>query len=191
MFLSDISPKEANIINAAIHSIYELGVDQFKLRDVAAKAGVTTGAVTYYFDGKDELVIAAFNAVWQKLFIDIADYKGGWEISRFIHSLPTSEEKRKGWSVWLAFCGRAQASNELNSHYQVHYDKLEQHLLGTISEKSPWVSLTDIRLVIAAMDGIGLCATLNPKHWPKARQIESLQAMVGHLFTEGRNALDG
>ncbi len=181
---SDINPKAQNIASAAVEAIYERGLDRFKLTDVARKAGVTTGAVTYYFEDKDALLIAAFDETWRRMFADIAAYEGGWTLERFERSLPLDDNSRRGWSVWLAFCGRAQTSPEINRHYRNSYAQLEDLLGQSFAAHGDEVSHEDIRAVIAAMDGIGLCATLNESLWPATRQRECLRQMVGHLFKQ-------
>ncbi len=180
---SEINPKAQNIASAAVEAIYERGLDRFKLTDVARKAGVTTGAVTYYFEDKDALLIAAFDETWRRMFADIAAFEGGWVLERFEKSLPLDDKRRRGWSVWLAFCGRAQTSSEINQHYRKSYAQLEDLLMQSFAEHDDEVSRDDLRAVIAAMDGIGLCATLNEDLWPADRQRACLRQMIGHLFT--------
>lgn len=185
--LSDKAPlseKARAIAVAAIDAIHERGLDRFKLTDVARKAGVTTGAVTYYFEDKDALLLAAFDQTWQGLFSEIEAYDGGWELARFERSLPVSPERQKGWSVWLAFCGRAQTSNAINTHYRKAYARLEELLIEAAQHGEDDAARADIRTVIAAMDGIGLCATLHPDLWPAERQRETLNIMVGALFDQ-------
>ena len=182
MIRADASQKAQAIAVAAIDAIHERGLDRFKLTDVARKAGVTTGAVTYYFEDKDALLLAAFDEIWQQMFNEIEDYEGDWELERFEHSLPVSAERRRGWSVWLAFCGRAQTSESINRHYRKAFAELEDRLARSTDMTSNEQQRRDIRVVIAAMDGIGLSATLHPDLWPPERQREALTTMVGHLF---------
>ncbi|MEO1046350.1 MAG: TetR/AcrR family transcriptional regulator [Pseudomonadota bacterium] len=184
--LSESLPEKAQAIAAAaIDAIHEKGLDRFKLTDVARKAGVTTGAVTYYFEDKDALLMAAFNASWQRLFAQVEAYEHGWRLERFINSLPTSEDRQRSWSVWLAFCGRAQTSEAISEHYRLYYARLETLLLESIERENDETARHDIRTVIAAMDGIGLCATLHPELWPAKRQQQCLRDMLGHLFPDG------
>jgi len=184
MIRSDIPEKAQAIASAAVEAIHDRGLDRFKLTDVARKAGVTTGAVTYYFEDKDELLIAAFDETWRRMFSEIASYDGGWTLERFEHSLPVSDARKRGWSVWLSFCGRAQSSEEINRHYRESYSLLEDLLAESANSAGQSVTKDAIRSVIAAMDGIGLCATLHPDLWPAERQRETLRSMVGHLFRQ-------
>lgn len=183
MIISEKRTKKARAIAAAaVEAIREKGLDHFKLTDVARKAGVTTGAVTYYFDDKDALLTAAFEETWKRMFGEIEAFEGGWKIERFFNSLPITQENQNAWAVWLAFCGRAQTSEAINTQYRAFYSKLEALLLDSIKPSHPEVTPTAIRTVIAAMDGIGLCATLHPELWPPKRQRECLKDLLSNLF---------
>ena len=51
----------ARIMDAAMELFRERGFDQTTMRDIAAAAGVATGAAYYYFDSKDAIVLAFYN----------------------------------------------------------------------------------------------------------------------------------
>ncbi len=48
------------ILNAALHLFAEKGFDETTMRDIAAAAGMATGAAYYYFRSKEELVMALY-----------------------------------------------------------------------------------------------------------------------------------
>src|SRR3989442_1605138 len=48
------------ILDAALKLFRERGFDQTTMRDIAAAAGVATGAAYYYFRSKEELVMAFY-----------------------------------------------------------------------------------------------------------------------------------
>ncbi|MCE7997449.1 MAG: TetR family transcriptional regulator [Rhodobiaceae bacterium] len=180
MIQTELPKKAQAIAAAALDAIHEKGLDRVKLTDVARKAGVTTGAVTYYFEDKDAVLIAAFEESWRQLFRGIEAYEGGWEIERFLNCLPTTDQRRRGWSVWLAFCGRAQTSTTMNDLYRQAYAKLETLILCSAGLKESERSI--VREAIAALDGVGLCATLNPDLWPAKQQRSCLRTLLTPLF---------
>ena len=53
--------KKNAIVDAALHVVSEVGIAGLSMRVVAAKAGIPLGAVGYYFEGKDDLIQAAFD----------------------------------------------------------------------------------------------------------------------------------
>ena len=113
------------------------------------------------------------------LFEQIRAYGGGWRIERFVNSLPTTPTRRRHWSVWLAFCGRAQTSEPMNEIYRDFYAELERTLAEETGEDDRKRARAFAGNTIAAVDGVGLCATLHPKLWPAARQREALRALLG------------
>ncbi|MGK2949758.1 MAG: TetR/AcrR family transcriptional regulator [Acidimicrobiales bacterium] len=62
----------ARIVAAAVESFAELGFDASSTRDIARRAGVTQGLVTYYFASKDELWRAAADQIFGA-FDDLPD----------------------------------------------------------------------------------------------------------------------
>lgn len=62
--VGDREAKRAGLLNAAISVIAEEGYGGASLRNVAKRAGCTTGAVTYYFANKDEMVTAVAESLW-------------------------------------------------------------------------------------------------------------------------------
>ncbi len=48
--------RRAQIIRSAIDTIAELGYAQASLAQIARRAGITTGLISYHFSGKDELI---------------------------------------------------------------------------------------------------------------------------------------
>lgn len=55
--MSEIQPnqKKQNILNAAINVFIEKGFEDASMRDIAAEAGLTTGAIYHHYKNKDEL----------------------------------------------------------------------------------------------------------------------------------------
>ena len=176
--------KAARIVQAAVDAIYELGLDQVKLTDVAKKAGVTTGAVTYYFEDKDALLIAAFHWCCGAHLAEMQTISGGAPIEPFLGTLPTSPKRRRQWSVWLAFSVRAQTSKRMNRIYREHYDAAEQTVAAIVGVADTQRGRDVAGKIIAAMDGVGLCATLNPQQWPAERQRRALEDLLSPLFSQ-------
>jgi len=56
--------RRKQIIECAITAIAELGYAQASLAQIAKRAGVSTGVISYYFAGKDELIDAVIHHVY-------------------------------------------------------------------------------------------------------------------------------
>ncbi len=194
-----------SIAEAAIAVISEAGLDQARLRDVARAANVTTGAVTHYFDSKDAVLVAALEEVVRRTLAKqdrARKTPKAMEVGIFIQQaasyLPLDAESRMEWRVWLAFWGRAIADDRLRALHRQYYAEIVERLidvLPAIRQADPMPSTDQLRhcadAVIAALDGIGTRATLEPETWPAERQRETLATMllpVLTAFATGANA---
>ncbi len=54
--------RRKQVINATLECISESGFDGLTLETVAKKAGISKGVVSYYFKGKDDLILQSFRA---------------------------------------------------------------------------------------------------------------------------------
>jgi AcrR family transcriptional regulator len=55
------------ILDAALELFREQGFDSATMRDIAAKAGVATGAAYYYYASKDAIVMAFYERAWKEM----------------------------------------------------------------------------------------------------------------------------
>ncbi len=186
-----------SIAEAAIAVISEAGLDQARLRDVARAANVTTGAVTHYFDSKDAVLVAALEEVVRRTLAKqdrARKTPKTLEVRTFIHQagsyLPLDAESRSEWRVWLAFWGRAIADDRLRALHRQYYAEIVERLvavLPAIHHADPAPSADQLRhcadAVIAAIDGIGTRATLEPETWPPQRQRETLATLLLPVLT--------
>lgn len=64
--------RRAQIIECAIDAIAELGFAQASLAQIAKRAGVSTGVISYYFAGKDDLIREVAAHVYEvgRIFIE-------------------------------------------------------------------------------------------------------------------------
>lgn len=59
--------KHNDLIQAGLRIFARKGFDQAKITEIAAEAKVATGTFYLYFPGKDELLIAIFDLIWNEL----------------------------------------------------------------------------------------------------------------------------
>lgn len=194
----DFASQRRVIAAAAIAAIDDLGLDGARLRDVARAANVTTGAVTHYFDGKDAVLEAALEEVVRRILAKQErgrTRKGPLGVRTFISQacsyLPLDGEGRREWRVWLAFWGRAITDERLRALHRKYYEEIVERLadlLPSIRTRGPALSRRQLRrwadAVIAAIDGVGVRATLEPELWPPKRQRETLASLLLPVLTE-------
>lgn len=186
----DAEMQRRAIAQAAIEVIGASGLESARLRDVARAAGVTTGAVTHYFDGKDEVLLAALDDIVQRILRRAPKAAAGLGLGDALfemayENLPLDSEKRAEWRVWLAFWGGAMGDERLRARHRDYYVRMVGQLaeaLTALGGASPQDANRLADAVVAAVDGIGARATLEPEFWPASRQREALATLIKPLL---------
>jgi len=177
----DHDERRRALASAAAEAVARNGLDGVKLSDIARAAGVTTGALAHYFPDKDAVLAAALEEICARLVARIEARGARLKLEDFAGALPLDETGRKDWRVWLAYWGRAPFSESLRAIHQQYYLDIETALSERFAaaSKTPRVVASAI---IAAVDGVGTRATLEPEAWPPERQTALLAALLGPLF---------
>lgn len=195
----DALAQRQSLASAAITVIDGVGIEGARLRDVAKAARVTTGAVTHYFDGKDALLEAALAEVARRIrerLDDPADSRKS-PLDQAAAFLPLDEARRGEWRVWLAFWGRAIAEPRLavvhRDHYAGFVERLAASFVAQGAAADQAQGLADA--VIAAIDGVGTRATLEPDLWSPERQGRTLGLLLNSIHlaahpTDGAQDVD-
>jgi AcrR family transcriptional regulator len=103
----------SRVLDAAVACIAESGLDGTSIRQVAARASLSIGAVQHHFPTKDALLSAAMAHVeWtyrQRLARAAAGAADEGELlSRVVHALvPDGVDDRRATAPWLAFVAHA------------------------------------------------------------------------------------
>jgi TetR/AcrR family transcriptional repressor of bet genes len=177
----DHEERRRAIASAAVDTIAEHGLEGARLADIARTAGVTTGAIAHFFPDKDAVLAAALEEVCTRLMLHIGPPEGLPSFEDFAEALPLCDKSRGEWRVWLAYWGRAPYSEKLRQIHTQYYLDIETALADQLAQ------LTDAprdlaAAIIAAIDGIGTRATLEPECWPPERQRALLKMMLGSLL---------
>lgn len=194
----DAEAERARIAHAAVLVISDAGLDQTRLRDVAKAAGVTTGAVTHYFDNKEAVLEAALEEVVARTLkrmqaaeaLGAAKDLGGFA-DRVCSFLPLGEPGLSEWRVWLAYWGRAVHDERLRRVHAGYYQHFIEGLVPGLralprTDKRPSTAAARrcADSMVAALDGVGVRATLEPEQWPARRQKQMLRGVLLPLLRD-------
>ncbi|WP_405138076.1 TetR/AcrR family transcriptional regulator [Nocardia sp. NBC_01388] len=194
----DFAEQRRTIAAAAVAVIDKAGIDGARLRDVAAAAKVTTGAVTHYFDGKDAVLEAALSEVVRRMLERPApstDVPIGLVscIELFCGYLPLDARGLGEWRVWLAFWGRAMTDERLAAVHRRYYEEIVERITRRLSTLQGTSAPRELGVfadsVLAAIDGVGTRATLEPQSWPAERQRRTLSALLLPVLTALTNGI--
>lgn len=187
--LVDIEERRAELAAAAAQLIARAGVGAATMRDVAAEAGWTTGALTHYFADKRALLLYTFKAslAQRRAARDARDDERPKDalLQALEGALPLDDERRRHWMVTIAFCAQAAGDDELSAAQRDAYREfraataelavrcgVDDDIAGALAEQ-----------LIAIADGIALQALFDPISWPVHHQLTTLHETVEPLLS--------
>ena len=180
----DIQQRREVITDAAARVIARAGIEAATMREVAAEAGWTTGAITHYFDDKRDLLLATFQsslARRRSLRPPSTASAGDRLRSSLEGALPLDDERRRHWLVTLTCCTQSSDDPALAAAQRDAYREFRDHVAGLLPAAGP-TNGRDARAraehLIAAVDGVAIQAMFDPESWPAERQIEALDTVL-------------
>jgi AcrR family transcriptional regulator len=104
--------REAAVVGAAAEAIAEHGLANVRVSDIAERAGISPGHVTYYFPSKTELLMQAIRRSERSLADDVAHEIAGvddaWERLDLLIELSASQGVGDpGWQLWFEVWSQA------------------------------------------------------------------------------------
>jgi AcrR family transcriptional regulator len=184
----DIEQRRAQLTDAAARLIARSGLESATMREVAAEAGWTTGALTHYFTDKRELLLTTFQASLanrraQRPNDENADPAAQLRAS-LEGALPLDPARRRHWMVTIAFCSQAAGDAELAATQRAAYREFRDHVASLATR----CGLADAQhadacaeRLIAVADGIAVQALFDEQGWPARRQRERLDELLAPL----------
>jgi AcrR family transcriptional regulator len=178
----DVEARRQELTDAAARLIARAGIGAATMREVAAEAGLTTGALTHYFADKRELLQATLRASLQRR-IDRRRDTGGDARARLraslVGALPLDDESRRHWMVTVAFCAEAAGDDDLAQTQRDAYREFRTHIARLVSECVPAGDPGRLaERLIATVDGVALQALFDPESWPPPRQLDALDEVL-------------
>lgn len=180
----DAEERRATITDAAARVIARSGIEAATMREVAAEAGWTTGALTHYFADKHELLLATFQAslaTRRSLRPQAGHVDAATRLRTSLEgALPVDDARRRHWLVTLTCCTQAVDEPELAEAQAGAYREFRDHIASLVAELHTDVDpTTTAENWIAIADGIAVQALFDPESWPPDRQLAALHHALG------------
>jgi len=177
----DVAERRSQLTDAAARVIARSGIEAATLREVAAEAGWTTGALTHYFTDKRTLLLATFEASLahrRSLRPSSADVGPRARLRSSIEgALPLDADRRRHWLVTLTCCTQASDDSQLATAQREAYREFRDHVTELV-EAADLAGGDEARSLaerlIASADGIAIQAMFDPGSWPAQRQRDML-----------------
>ncbi len=183
--------RRKKIALAAIEVIAKKGLESTKLTDIGRLAGVTTGAITHYFNDKDAVLMAALEAAYDIMFerMNLVTKESEYSLFEVLSkALPTSPKSHQTMSVWLAFWSRSIPEPKVAHQQIAFHDRwhtfVTQQLIHhfTINNESIPENIDDLSEGLTAqINGLIIRGLVDSSDWPKTRQHKMLKAYLNTL----------
>ena len=162
---TSLEERRKQVLEAAVHSLTVNGYETVRLRDIARRAGVSTGLIQHYFESRDELLEEAFNYACRQFFEQWTEPSDpatpSWNL--LVDLLDETADPFHALT-WIEFTTASARHESLRDALRSVYDRWEVVLDGLIvrgaesGEFSPLLSVNDIiDILMVALDG-GLVA---------------------------------
>lgn len=194
----DHARRRDEIALVACRAVAQRGFERATVAQIARAAGYTTGMVAYYFDSKQEIILAALRLILRRMDQRLqrapaAARDGLLEV--LTEALPIDAQRRIECAFWTAFWGQLSADprlKRLNAWVHREYRKLfERCVAEQWPESHSWPAAVRgqaLRSLIAFLNGITTSAVSSPRDWPARVQIRQLELHLGLLRNWARGA---
>jgi AcrR family transcriptional regulator len=178
----DHSERREIFAAAALRVIMREGIAGLTVREVAREAGFTTGALTHYFQSKDQLLIEAseHSARLVRGRMERAEQtRPALAAIRKVVALalPLTAETRGYWRIWVGYWERSSYDDEVSRVMGLRYDEWRGRLARLLARAQEEGAVApDVQVqhaaesLVALVDGIGVQVLLGVGRIPPARQ---------------------
>ena len=168
--------KRQRLVEATAAVVARKGYAGTSMKDIAQEAGIAQGLIHYYFDSKDDLVMAVVKEACDQMLTEtreaFARAEGG-PLERVWPALETARDRTKErpemWRLFVELLPLSFNNPGLRTQFQELYAKLIQGTVEMVEEVNRQVPTPlpvepeyFARVISAAIDGIALQALVEP-----------------------------
>jgi AcrR family transcriptional regulator len=190
------------ILAAASRAIQQRGFANTRIADIAREAGMSTGAIHYYFDVKDEVLTAALKWASERLFdkLDVLSLGATSERERLAQvievAVPEPGPRRGEYVLWIELWVRALQEPQLLPVCEELSRRWRNYFYDTVrrgAESGEFETVADpdevAERLIALVDGLGFELLLGYSWTSPERMRERVDAFVSEQLGISRQAL--
>jgi len=167
--LVDHDARKRELLDASLALVAAEGIEAATLRRLARAADCTTGAITYYFEGRDALLVAMLRRAHQTTGARMLRAAGRGASPRdrlwavLMEALPLDPERLAEWRVWLAFWGAAAGNPALVEENLARYAEWRALLQTLVRDLAGTKADLPLRVdaLMGLIDGFGLQIALS------------------------------
>jgi AcrR family transcriptional regulator len=194
----DHSQRRDEIALVACRVVAAHGFDRASMVRIAREAGYTTGMLAHYFDGKQDIIIAALRLILRRIDERLSRPAQGAArpdlLELLLEALPIDAHRHIECAFWITFWGQVTADKRLkriNAWVHREYMRLFERCLDVSWKEWPqWPPATReqvLRSLVTFINGLTAGAVANAGDWPAERQVGQLrlQLQLLHAWAMG------
>ena len=182
--------RKPQIIAAAAQVLYERGLFDTRIGDVAEQAGTSAPTILYYFESKDRLLEEAVDQTDREFYARMTEGQARQEraTDKLVHLIEETSRGPGGlgdYTLWMEMWVRARRDETVRNNY-FRLNRRERGLIADIvragqanGEFSPDADPDAFALALSGlMDGLGVQVTLGQPDVTSERMVERCLALA-------------
>jgi len=182
--------RKPQIIAAAADVLYERGLFDTRIGDIAERAGTSSPTILYYFESKDRLLEEAVDLTdrefYERMTEGQAQRRGA--VEKLVHLIEETSLGPGGlsdWTLWMEMWVRARRDPAVRDSY-FRLDRRQRELIANIVREGQasgdfdsGADPDDFALVLSGlMDGLGVQVTLGQPDVTAERMVDRCLALA-------------
>ena len=182
--------RKPQIIAAAAEVLYERGLFDTRIGDVAQRAGTSSPTILYYFESKDRLLEEAVDQTDRDFYARVVEGQARQRSAadKLVHLVTETSLGPAGltdWTLWMEMWVRARRDHNVRSTY-FRLDRRQRSLIADIvrqgqgsGEFDAGANPDDFAIALSGlMDGLGVQVTLGQPDVNAERMIDLCLALA-------------
>ena len=189
--------RELSVVTAAAELIAEQGLAQLRMADVADRAGMSVGHVTYYFPSKTELLVRAIQQSEEQFQTEVRHalqrHDDAWDrLTALVELAAASGPDDPGWLLWFEVWANAAVDPKLAEAQRQLDGWWRQQMADIIAygvEQGAFHVADSARTVLvlsALTDGMSVQLALGSDAVSRPELIDIVMGVAGDLLGVGR-----
>jgi AcrR family transcriptional regulator len=184
--------RKPQIVAAAAEVLYERGLFDTRIADIAERAGTSSPTILYYFESKDRLLEEAVDLADRDFYARLSEGQGrlehaGEKLRHLIEEISLGPGGVGDYTLWMEIWVRARRDSTVRRAYFT-LDRRQRKLIADIvregqrdGEFSTEVDPEDFALVLSGLlDGLGVQVTLGQPDVTPARMLDRCLALASN-----------
>jgi AcrR family transcriptional regulator len=182
--------RRPQIIEAAAEVLYERGLFETRIGDIAERAGTSAPTILYYFESKDRLLEEAVDQTDREFYARLTEGQARYERAsdKLVHLIEETSLGPGGfsdWTLWMEIWVRARRDETVRESY-FELDRRQRKLIADIvrdgqaaGEFTTDADPDEFAIALSGlMDGLGVQVTLGQPDVTPERMVERCLALA-------------